>query len=425
MTMMSPVNPYGISLSSGWTISTLADLVSHRDGFIQTGPFGSQLHAHDYRPEGIPVVMPQQLGDNRIDLEGIARVTENDRDRLSRHVMGAGDIVFSRRGDVTRRAYITPKESGFLCGTGCLLIRVKNPAVDNRYLSLFFSLPQFKSYITQKAVGATMPNLNTGILKQIPILLAPMTLQRRIVQTLTTYDDLIENNTRRMALLEQAARLLYEEWFVRMQFPGREHTRIIDGVPNGWRRTNMNDVCDSIGGGTPSTKRAEYWDGDITWLVPTDVTRNDCLFLLDSERKITEPGLRESSATMLPPETILMTSRASVGFFALVDQPVCTNQGFINIVPNTSELRMYLLFNLVSRVEEIRANAKGSTYPEISKGRFREMSILLPPDHLLKAFADFAGLILLQVRCLKRQKEQARQARDLLLPKLMSGELEL
>jgi hypothetical protein len=165
--------------------------------------------------------------------------------------------------------------------------------------------------------------------------------QRHIADILSTYDDLIENNTRRMKLLEKAARLVYEEWFAQMQFPGREHTRIIAGVPEGWRHTNMNDVCDSIGGGTPSTKRAEYWGGDITWLVPTDVTRNDCLFLIDSERKITEAGLRESSATRLPPETILMTSRASVGFFVLVDQSVCTNQGFINIVPNTPELRMY------------------------------------------------------------------------------------
>ena len=137
----------------------------------------------------------------------------------------------------------------------------------------------------------------------------------------------------------------------------------------------------------------------------------------------TEAGLRESSATMLPSETILMTSRASVGFFALADQPVCTNQGFINIVPKKPEVRMYLLFNLMSRVEEIRASAKGSTYPEISKGRFRGMPILLPPDQLLRAFADFAGTILLQVRCLKRQKEKAREARDRLLPRLLSGEM--
>lgn len=158
------VNPYGIRLRRGWKETTLSDLVNHGDGFIQTGPFGSQLHAHDYKPEGTPVVMPQQLGDNQIMLVGIARISDEDRDRLSRHIMEEGDIVFSRRGDVTRRSYIGTKEAGWFCGTGCLLIRVKHAECDNKYLSLFFSLPQFKEYITQKAVGATMPNLNQGIL---------------------------------------------------------------------------------------------------------------------------------------------------------------------------------------------------------------------------------------------------------------------
>ena len=198
---------------------------------------------------------------------------------------------------------------------------------------------------------------------------------------------------------------------------------MVGGVPEGWGRKKISDVCETVGGGTPSTNVAEYWDGEITWVVPTDVTRNDSLVLLDSERKITEKGLRESSARMVPAETILMTSRASVGFFALVDRPVCTNQGFINIIPHQNELRMYLLFNLMNRVEEIRGNAKGSTYPEISKGRFREMDVLIPPARLVDEFGRVATNIIDQVRSLKRMTLQLSKARDLLLPKLMNGEL--
>ena len=153
------------------------------------------------------------------------------------------------------------------------------------------------------------------------------------------------------------------------------------------------------------------------------MTRNDCLALLDSERKITEKGLRESSAKMVPAGTILMTSRASVGFFALMDIEVCTNQGFINIIPHEDELRMYLLFNLMSRVSEIRSNAKGTTYPEISKGRFRVMDIIVPSKSLVNEFARTATDTIKQVRCLKRSTLQLTQARDLLLPRLMSGEV--
>jgi type I restriction enzyme S subunit len=112
-----------------------------------------------------------------------------------------------------------------------------------------------------------------------------------------------------------------------------------------------------------------------------------------------------------------------VGFFALVDRPVCTNQGFINIIPHQNELRMYLLFNLMNRVEEIRGNAKGSTYPEISKGRFREMDVLIPPARLVDEFGRVATNIIDQVRSLKRMTLQLSKARDLLLPKLMNGEL--
>ena len=195
--------------------------------------------------------------------------------------------------------------------------------------------------------------------------------QQHIASILSAYDDLIENNQRRIQLLEQSAQLLYKEWFVHLRFPGHEHVTITDGVPEGWERKTIADVCETVGGGTPSTKVSEYWGGDVTWVVPTDVTKNDCLILLDSERKITEKGLRESSAKLVPANTILMTSRASVGFFALMDIEVCTNQGFINIIPHNEEMRMYLLFNLMSRVAEIRSNAKGTTYPEISKGRFR------------------------------------------------------
>jgi len=194
-------------------------------------------------------------------------------------------------------------------------------------------------------------------------------------------------------------------------------------VPEGWAKKKIAEVCETVGGGTPSTKVSEYWEGDITWIVPSDITKNDCLVQLDSERKITERGLRESSAKMVPAETILMTSRASVGFFALMDFEVCTNQGFINIIPHEDELRMYLLFNLMSRVTEIRSNAKGTTYPEISKGRFRGMDVVVPSKPLVSEFMRFASDIIQQVRYLKRSTLQLKAARDILLPRLMNEEV--
>ena len=291
--------------------------------------------------------------------------------------------------------------------------------------------PRFSAYFLESILTntdsnkAAVPGVNRNDLHALAVRATrDLGRQRAIASILRAYDDLIENNRRRIRLLEQEARLVYEEWFVRLRFPGHTRANLETGVPVGWIRTRISDVCDTVGGGTPSTKFPEYWDGDVTWVVPSDVTNNDCLVLLDSGRKITERGLRESSAKMVPAGTILMTSRASVGFFALMDRDVATNQGFINIITNDERTRLYLLFNLMSRVAEIRGNAKGTTYPEISKGRFRTMDIVVPDGALLQRFSDSASDIVGQVRFLKRSTFQLGRARDLLLPRLMNGELE-
>ncbi len=292
--------------------------------------------------------------------------------------------------------------------------------------------PRFVSYLLRGASLAlfngagAVPGVNRNVLHEIDIRLPDSDEQRRIADILSAYDDLIENNRRRMALLEEAARMIYQEWFVRLRFPGYESARIVDGVPEGWERKQMQDVCDSIGGGTPSTSKQEYWDGGtITWVTPTDITKNECLVLLDSEKKITERGLRNSSAKMLPADTILMTSRASVGFFGVIDREVCTNQGFISVIPHEQYYRMYLLYNLISRREEIILRANGATYREINKSTFREMPVVLPSKGVLLEFSSQAYTLLQQVRLLKKQNLKLQQARDILLPKLMSGEIDV
>ena len=406
-----------------WPVDTLGSLIEADGGLLQTGPFGSQLKQAEYTAEGIPVIMPKDIANGEVNAETVARVPEATADRLSRHKIRAHGIVLPRRGAITKRAFIRPEQEGWLCGTGCIKIEATGRRIWPRYLYYYMGVADSVDWLEKNAVGSTMLNLSTEIVSRFPMACPEIEIQKRIASILSTYDNLIENNRRRIELLERAARELYREWFVRLRFPGHEHTKIVDGVPEGWERKKISNVCDTVGGGTPSTKVAEYWDGDVTWVVPTDVTKNDCLVLLDSARKITDKGLRESSAKMIPGGAILMTSRASVGFFALTDSEVCTNQGFINVIPHDKETGMYLLFNLMSRVAEIRSNAKGTTYPEISKGRFRDMDITVPAKILVGEFVNIASNIVSQVRCLKRSTRALSQARDLLLPRLMDSRI--
>lgn len=166
----------GQPLPAGWRISSLGEEVQAHGGLLQTGPFGSQLHASDYADAGIPVVMPQDMVGRRITTTRIARVPEEVADSLSRHKLHAGDIVYSRRGDVERHARVTSREMGWLCGTGCLLVRMGSAWASPAYLSELLNHGGTREWIVRHAVGATMPNLNTSILSALPILMPPQEL---------------------------------------------------------------------------------------------------------------------------------------------------------------------------------------------------------------------------------------------------------
>ena len=296
--------------------------------------------------------------------------------------------------------------------------------LNTRYLC--YAMNQQLQLLKTMSSGSTTKFLTLGMLHGLDIPLPAIADQDKIVSVLSVYDDLIENNQKQIKLLEEAAQRLYKEWFVDLRFPGHETTHIVDGIPEGWRETCMDDICDSIGGGTPSTKSEEYYrDGQIKWVTPTDITRKSGLILLDTEKKITEEGLHNSSAKMVPPYTILMTSRASVGFFGLCEYEVCTNQGFISCIPHEESIRFYLLYNLMNRVDEIRAKASGSTFLEISKKSFRGLKIIVPEAHILTQFNNIVRPMIRQMEILTKTIAKLREARDRLLPKLMSGEIEV
>lgn len=373
---------------------------------------------------GYPSIRTPNVGRGRLMLEGVNRVSEDVyTEWTKRAIPEPGDLILAREAPAGNVAIIGEGQTVCL-GQRTVHLRPDHKKVNPHFLCYYLLAPRQQGALLASETGATAGHVNMRDIRRLNLGSLPtLPTQQELGRILAAYDDLIENNRRRIALLERAARELYREWFARLRFPGHEHTKIVDGVPEGWERKKISDTCNTTGGGTPSTKVASYWGGDVTWVVPTDVTKNDCLVLLDSARKITEEGLRESSAKMVPAETILMTSRASVGFFALIDREVCTNQGFINLIPRDEEMRLYLLFNLMSRVAEIRSNAKGSTYPEISKGRFRDMDIVVPAKPLVVEFANIAATNIRQVRCLKRLTLGLCQARDLLLPRMMSREL--
>ena len=401
--------------------STLSEIVESWGGLIQTGPFGSQLHQHDYSEEGIPVVMPKDIRNGRIDESGIARIPEGKASQLARHFLKAGSVVFPRRGEISKCAYIDEEQAGFLCGTGCIKIEPPEEKLRSKFLFYFLGLRQSVEWLERNAVGTTMLNLNTKILGGLKVPLFAPKKQDEIVEILSTYDDLIENNRRRIQLLEQAARLLYKEWFVHLRFPGHEHTQIIDGVPEGWERTTIAESASFISRGiTPK------YDDDAPGIVINQKCIRNRMVGLDFARR---------QSKQVPPAKIVQfgdvlinsTGAGTLGRVAqlLFEIEECTVDSHVTIVRPKEGVPVYYfglhLTGLESYVATLGRGATNQT--ELSKDDIAAIEIVLPSSGSAQIFESIVAPSFRQIRVLSEQIERLIKARDLLLPKLMNGEV--
>jgi type I restriction enzyme, S subunit len=227
--------------------------------------------------------------------------------------------------------------------------------------------------------------------------------------------------------LEAMARALYREWFVHFRFPGHEKLpRVacpLGDIPQGWQGKTVAESFEISGGGTPSRKESKYWDdGTIQWFAPSGLTGADTMFMDDSPEHITELGLAESSARLFPAFSVMLTSRATIGAIAINTHQACTNQGFITCLPN-ERIPLYFLFHwLTENVPQFERLASGATFKEISRGVFKTIEFLHPSAALVRRFESQAEPMAKQILALQRQIQNLRRTRDLLLPRLLSGQ---
>jgi len=275
-------------------------------------------------------------------------------------------------------------------------------------------------------VGVAQQHFNIGAAREMEVPLPPRQAQDKVAAVLGAYEELIENNQRRIRILEEMARALYREWFVEFRFPG--HARVsreaspLGDIPKGWEVRTVQDSFEVRGGGTPSRKEGRFWDaGTIQWFAPSDLTAAATMFMDDSSEHISNAGLAESSARLFPPFSVMMTSRATIGAIAINTKEACTNQGFITCLPNERVPLYYLFHWLADNVSTFQQLASGATFKEISRGVFKAIQLLIPPRELLRGFEKAVTPIADQVLNLQHQTANLRGTRDLLLPRLVSG----
>ena len=403
-----------------WNERTLGELCADGGGRIQTGPFGSQLHQSDYEEVGTPVVMPTNINDGRIDTAAIARVSESHVHRLRRHKLSLGDIVYGRRGDIGRQAITREENVGWLCGTGCLRVSLGNAEVESDFLHRYLATPNVIGWIQGQAIGATMPNLNTSILERVPVKYPDLRTQRKIAAVLGAYDDLIETNTRRIALLERMAEGLYREWFVRMRFPGHEHATFEKGVPTTWCAGTLGDVAAVNERSIRKRNRPET----IHYVDIGSVTTNR---IHGASTMPFEEAPGRARRIVRHGDIIWSSVRPANRAYSLIYEPrenTVASTGFAVITPRTVPYSfLHFAVTTDSFVDWISLVAKGSAYPATSFDDFEKAGVLIPEDHLLDAFHERCEPMLRQVHVLSEQNAKLAETRDLLLPRLISGTL--
>ena len=412
---------------------------------MQTGPFGSQLHTSDYKETGIPVVMPTNIGDGGISENGIARISEADVERLSQHKLRLNDIVFSRRGDVTKNALIRPHEVGWFCGTGCLKVRLGEETIAHaKFVSYCLRLPEIKDWLIRHAVGATMPNLNTGILSAVPLVLPPLKTQIEIAAVLGAIDDRISLLRATNSTAEAIAQSMFKSWFVDFDavrakqegqipdgmdeataalFPDSFEASELGQVPKGWGVGSFLEIARLISGGTPKTGRKEYWDGEIAWASAKDVSQCAGTVLIATDRTITQLGLDQSPTKIIPAMASVVVARgATTGRMVLLGDEMAMNQTCYALESKMNAPLM-LHCQLGREIPALVSAAHGSVFDTITTDTFARSKIVHPPQPLVDRFENIVGPLFQRILSGTRAIQTLGEIRDTVLPRLITGEL--
>jgi type I restriction enzyme S subunit len=429
---------------SHWEVTTLGTAANRSGGDILTGPFGSQLYASDYVAEGIPSIMPKNIGDNRIETEGIARITKADAERLQRYRVRPGDIVYSRRGDVEKRALIRERESGWLCGTGCLRIRFGDNTVSPQYVSYYLGHPEVRAWIVRHAHGATMPNLNTSLLSALPFVIPPIEEQRSIARVLGTLDDKIELNRQMNQTLDEIARTLFSSWFVNFDpvwakaegrqpegmdaetaalFPDRLVDSELGLIPDGWDNKAVKDVAKI----NQSTIRARDKWSQLQY-IDISSTREGDISTLPLFQRGEEPS--RARRRLSHGDTALSTVRPDRRSYFLALNPsdeLVASTGFAVVTPSSvpwSFLHSALTQDIV--FEKLGQLADGGAYPAVHPAVIGDMSIYVPRDErVTAAYHSLAAPIYRLAAENRNESRTLTEIRDSLLPRLISGQSQL
>jgi type I restriction enzyme, S subunit len=426
-------------VSKSWPEVTLADLVEIKHGFAFKGEYFTD------EPTGVVLLTPGNFAIgggfqfNKLKFYKDGPIPPD-------YVLQPGDLLvtmtdLSKAGDTLGYSAVVPTSEYLMLHNQRLgKVTAKGQGVDLGFVHWLLRDDRYRAEVLGSATGSTVRHTSPGRIGSYRFRLPPLPEQRAIGATLGALDDKIELNRKMNATLEAMARALFRDWFVdfgptRAKAEGRAPYLSPDlwplfparldanGKPDGWEVSTIGDEVRVVGGSTPSTKEPALWDGGINWATPKDLSTLAAPVLLETSRSITAAGLAKISSGLLPVGSLLLSSRAPIGYLAIAEVPVAINQGFIGMICDKRVSNVFAWLWTRENKEAILAKANGSTFQEISKGNFRPLPVVVPSDPVLRTFDAIAKPLYERIAKNERESRTLAQTRDLLLPRLMSGEL--
>lgn len=384
---------------------------------LAAGPFGSNLKVSCFVDNGFPIIDGANLKGFCVTDNVTKFVTEEKARSLSRSIAKRNDVIVTISGTVGQISYIPliSKYPEYLCSQRQFRVTFDESQVYVPYIVFYFHTYEGKQKILAFANQTGVPALSQPLknFKKIRMLLPDLKAQKSIASIIEALNDKIEANNQINDNLEQQAASYF-------------HRLFLENTSAKWREGTISDLGTVVGGSTPSKAKPEYYtDRGIAWITPKDLSLNKSKFISHGENDITELGLKNSSAVLMPEGTVLFSSRAPIGYIAIAAGQVCTNQGFKSVIPALNIGTAFVYYFLKHNLPTIEGMASGSTFKEVSGSTMKSVPATIPDDVALAQFNDFCRPIFDQQRALEAQNQSLSSLRDSLLPKLMSGEIDV
>jgi len=410
---------------------------------------GKMLDAQKNKGQLQPYLGNSNVRWGRFDLTDLAQMKFESHEE-ERYGIRLGDLIVCEGGEPGRCAIWKDEISNMKIQKALHRIRPKK-TLNNYYLLYWFMLAGNTGGLEPYFTGTTIKHLTGKAVDALELALPPIAVQEATAAVLKSLDDKIELNRRMNETLEAMARAIFQSWFVDFDpvrakasgesaasicqrlgltpkllalFPDSFEDSELGEIPAGWVVESIGTLANVTGGSTPNTKELKYWDDGVHyWVTPKDLSRLSSPVLLETERKVSDEGLAQIGSGLLKPGTVLLSSRAPIGYRAINEVPVAVNQGFIAMAPNPGVSKYFLLYWAEWAHDEIVSRANGSTFLEISKANFRPIPVVRPTDDLFEKFDQYIGPLYKRIVSNEQETQLLVAQRDSLLPKLLSGEV--